>query len=173
MRIVWNETEKYFQAELIPGELWRDDKDSIQAVGFQTDGPPSWTWFTRKASVLNKLRDTPPQSGLAITEVALQRYNFLDQQERNKLELKKTYDKAKRAARKQSPDSEISGLHELVIPAKGYIDASDLPPIVSTWAFVRPEPPDACCIVCGDPLYWFPDYPDICMWCDKIDKNNT
>lgn len=173
MRIVWNQSEHYFQVEFTQGDLWKDDMETAKTVGFRTTGPPQWQWYTTKPSVLNKLRTNPPKSGITITEVALQKFQFLNDQEQKKLELKKTYEKAKKAARKQSKDPDISGLTELVIPDKGYIDQSDLPPLVPTWKFMPPPVPDACCFVCGEPLYWFPDYSDICLWCSKIDKNNA
>ena len=174
MRIVWDDQDNRFLAELTPGEQWRDDKDSIQAAGFQTDGPPSWIWFTRKASVLIKLRDSKPKTGITLTEVALEYFKQLHQKEEQKSALKKQFKDAQKKAKKESKDPEISGLVELVIPEKGYIDASDLAPIESKWKSPMFSKPDVFCIVCGDPLYLpFPDYPDICIWCDKVQREKT
>jgi hypothetical protein len=108
-----------------------------------------------------------------LTEIALAKYQTLNQKEEQKAALKKQFKDAQKKAKKESKDPEISGLVEFVIPEKGYIDASDLPLLEVHWkppVFLKP---DIFCIVCEDPLYLpFPDYPDICIWCDKIQREN-
>ena len=174
MRIIWDDQENRFLAELTPGEQWRDDKDVIQNAGFRTDGPPDWQWHTSKAATLNKLRDLKPKSGITLTEVALEHYKQLLQKEEQKAALKKQFKDAQKTAKKESKDPTISGTKELVIPEKGYIDASDLPLYESKWVPWYFPKPDVYCFICGDPLYLpFPDYPDVCLFCDKQQKENT
>lgn len=169
MRIIWNEEKSWFQAELTPGNLWRNDKDSIQAAGFRTEGPPSWIWYTTSSKTLNKLRESKPQSGLTITELALQKYQALEKKAAEKTALKKQVKKIKK-------DLGIGpgALHE----SKYYFDRDMgfecvvVEPKKSDYKWVAPKHPDppARCVVCGDGLYW-PDFNDICLWCDNLQKS--
>jgi hypothetical protein len=146
--------------------------EAAKAAGFKTDGPPSWLWHTSKAAVLNKLRAHKPSSGLTMTELALQKYQPLNQQEEQKAALKKQFKDAQKKAQKESKDPEISGLVELVIPeGKLWISAEDLPPIESKWSYTPPTPPEERCMVCEDPLYLY-DYENICLFCKKELDNN-
>lgn len=160
MRIIWSSEENWFQAELPPGENWRDDMELVKQSGFKTTGAPTWLWYTSKASTLNKLRDKKPKSGLIITEVALEKYKFLNEQEQKKVELKKLFEKGKQAAQKDSvkrPEYEKDGFVSFVVDRKDTRFAIK---------YVRPVPPAAYCFVCGDPVY---DYEgtDLCLWCSE------
>lgn len=169
MRIIWDEFNNRFTAELSPGENWREDMEAAKLSGFRTTGPPDWPWYASKASVLNKLRENKPKSGLVLTEVAFQKYKLINDKEQTKLSLRKEFKQAQKKAKKESKDPEISGLRDFIVPEKGYIDSTDLPPLVSTWTFPVFPKPDVYCFVCEAPLYLpFPDYPDICLWCEKI-----
>ena len=159
MRIVWNDIEKWFQAEIsLALEHWRDDVDHVKAAGFRTDGPPQWIWHTAKASTLNKLRKNPPKSGLAITELALLQYTTLNKQELEKEEFRRKFKKAAQ---------EISSCHwkEYIDPDTGItckvVEPADKP---FTWKYTPPPFPEAYCFICGSPVF---DYEgtDLCMWC--------
>jgi hypothetical protein len=169
MRIVWDEVNSRFLAELTPGEQWSSDLESIKIAGFKTDGPPQWQWYTIKALTLNKLRDARPKSGITLTELALEKYKIINQREEEKAALKKQLKKAQTKAKRESRDPTVLDL--IVLPEKGYVDVSDLPALEKQWippVFLKP---DIYCIVCEDPLYLpFPDYPDICLWCSKVQQ---
>lgn len=162
MRIIWNDTENWFQAELSLDENWRDDMELVKGIGFKTTGSPSWMWYTSKISTLNKLRDSKPKSGLVITEVALQKYKFLSEQAQKKAELKKTFQKEKLAA-----ENNVTTREEYTDPVTGmtgFVVKPSTEPF--TWKFIPPTPPDVYCFICGDPVYFY-DYPDMCLWCSK------
>lgn len=169
MRILWNEQENWFQAELGLREFWRDDMELVKHVGFKTTGSPSWIWHTSKASILNKLRDGSPKSGLTITELALEKYKTLNEQETKQSDLKKEFLKQRKTAALNRADKwpeyldPDTGIMCKVVPEaeKKYVPEYILPPL-----------PDLSCFMCGSPLYLY-DLPDICIWCDKIklDKN--
>jgi hypothetical protein len=170
MRIIWNEDEKKFQAELTPGDFWREEMELVKSVGFKTSGPPAWTWCTPKASVLNKLRDNKPKSGLFLTEVALEKYKSFSEKEEKNEAVKKAFLEAKKAAKKVSLDPSIKyeGMVELVIPEKGYIGAEDLPPM-PPWVNPRKEiltPCSGICMICESPVYFY-EKDTICLWCEK------
>ena len=169
MRIIWDPTEYRFLAELTPGELWREDMESVKAAGFKTTGPPSWQWYCFKAKPLNKLRENRPKSGLVLTELALEKYKQINDREEQKAALKKEFQQADKAAKKASKDSEISGTTELIIPeGKIWISREDLPPGKPfVWTYVRPEPPKELCMICDSPLYSIYEHPLICLWCEK------
>jgi hypothetical protein len=158
LRIIWNEQENWFQAELTPGESWRDDLDSVKLAGFKTTGEPSWQWYTSKISALNKLRSRPPKSGLVITELALEKFKLLSEQLHKKQELKKTYEKLKKAAQSVNwpefldPDTGVMCYVVSESKEKYKLD------------YTPPKPPDLCCVFCGQPLYCF-DATDVCVWC--------
>lgn len=169
MRIVWSDAEQYFQAELTPGDFWRSDMETVKEAGFKTTGEPSWIWHASKAAVLNKLRKNRPESGLVLTEVALEKYKLLNQREEEKAAVKKQFEVAKKAAKKESKDPEISGLTELIIPeGKFWISQEDLPRwepkcLVSK---VTPMPFTDRCLICDDSLAFYEDR-NVCMWCSK------
>jgi hypothetical protein len=172
VRIIWNTETKAFQAVLTAGEQWQSDLEAVKLAGFKTTGPPAWQWYTTKPSVLNKLRDNKPKSGLTLTEVALEQYKPLNEKEQQVLALKKQFQKEKKAAEKQSLDSSISGMVEVVIPDKGYIDASDLP--ASGWKHkfdITPMHSIDKCIICEDPLAFYEQ--TICLWCGKEQNERT
>src|ERR1700676_2235437 len=166
MRIIWNIEENWFQAELTPGDNWRDDMESVKKAGFKTTGEPLWLLHASKASALNKLRDGKPKSGLVITEVALANYKLLNDQETKKQELKKLFEKGKVAARRdfagsKTKEYEENGLTSFVVEQKdsGFVSK-----------YVKPTPPKENCLVCEDPLYFY-EYNNICIWC-KIELDN-
>lgn len=172
MRIYWHEEKKVFAVEF---HDFQSDLDAVKSAGFRTFGPPEWIWYAPPPGVnpLNRLRENKPASGLTLTEVAFNKYKTASEKLEQKTALKKQFQDAQKKAKKESKDPEISGLTEIVIPEKGYINQSDLPPFKSTWKpFVFPKP-DSVCVVCGDYLYLpLPDYPDICSWCDIQQKKH-
>jgi hypothetical protein len=174
MRVLWDDAESAFLAEFTPGEQWAGDLESAKTAGFKTSGPPNWKWLARKAAVLNKLRQNKPASGLTLTEVAFQHYKSINEREEKKAELKKNFQKLKKAADKESKDPEVSGLVELVIPEKGYIDASDLPSSAYQVVVYTPPPsPKDTCFICEEPVYFY-EKSGICLWCEReIELENT
>lgn len=161
MRITW--TNNRFEAELTPGELWRDDKDAIQNAGFRTDGPPDWTWFTQKASTLNKLRDNKPKSGLSITELALEKYQSLNKQDEEKAALKKQFEQAKKQAAKSVEDT-----NEYYVDDSTGITCIKVKPgnKLQYTKYVPPAVPEERCMICDDPIYFF-ESENICLSCEK------
>lgn len=164
MRIIWNENRSWFQAELTQGELWQNDKDSLQAAGFRTEGPPSWTWYATRSKTLTKLRDLKPKSGIVLTELALEKYNFFEKKITEKTALKKQAKQILKEADSGQPfeeyfDEGLGFMCALVKSKKS--DFVWIPP-------VHPQP-EAFCIICGDGLYLM-DYRDVCLWCDKQQK---
>lgn len=167
---MWNISENWFQAELSLGEHWREDMELVRSVGFHTTGSPDWIWHTTKASILNKLRENPPKSGLSITELALQRYEQIDQQDKKKTEIKKEFQKAKKAAEREI---NASNWKEFIDPETGIV-CKEVPPLETqvVWNYTPPPPPDAMCFICGSPVYDY-DYPDLCLWCSKVSEEKA
>jgi hypothetical protein len=163
MRILWNEQENWFQAELGLNEFWKDDMDLVRSVGFKTTGPPQWIWHTTKASHLNKLRDKKPKSGLTITETALEKYKLLNDQEQKKIELKKRFEKAKKLVADEITATNwkdyIDAETGIVCKQVEQIDTKFVPKYV-----IQPAP-EVYCFVCGSPLYYY-EAPDVCLYCE-------
>jgi hypothetical protein len=165
VKIVWNESERYFEAIFASGDQWRSDLEAAKAAGFKTGGPPAWTWYTGKAEVLTKLKKHRPE-GITISETAMRMFTALNQQVQIKTELKKAFLAARKIDKKASPDHRISGMTTMKVPARGYIIASDLPPYVSTYEkYIPPPPPDERCLICDEPIYFY-EYL-VCLWCEK------
>lgn len=155
MRILWDSVGNKFQAE-----YQRDEVELLKSAGFKTDGPPSWGWYTSKAATLNKLRKINPKSGLTISELALEKYKLINEQESKKKELKKLFQKESKVAQNNSekrPEYEKDGFVSFVVEQKDK-------PFVPT--YILPEPPSNFCFFCGDFIY---DYEgiDLCLWCQK------
>lgn len=161
MRITW--TNERFEAELTPGEKWREDMEAAKASGFKTTGPPSWQWYTEKAAVLNKLRDNRPSSGLTLTELALQKYQTLNKHDEEKAALKKQFEAAKKEAEKSAPDTnkyyvdQETGITCIVVSPGSKLPYTKYNP---------PAPPSERCMICDDPIYFF-ESPNICLSCEK------
>jgi hypothetical protein len=165
LRIIWDDQENRFLAELTINEQWREDMEAAKAAGFKTNGPPQWHWYATKASALNKLRENKPKSGLVLTEVALSHYQSLNQKEEQKAALKKQF----KTAQKQAKKTEKLPEAEMYFDTEIGVICLVVKPKVSE--FIQPVihgKSDTICIACGDLLYPPWDYPDICVWCDKI-----
>lgn len=169
MRIDWDASTRTFRAEFSPGAEWANDQQAAKDAGFKTSGPPAWSWSTPKVEPLNKLKAQRPASGLNISQEALAAYTQMQAvYEANQIvltQLKEAKKERKRAEKKETHE----GLVQLVIPAKGYIDASDLPPWITLAirTALPPNPNSAKCISCGDALYFY-EHPKFCLWCEKI-----
>jgi hypothetical protein len=163
MRIIWDNENNWFQAELSLNENWRDDADLVRSIGFKTDGPPAWVWHTTKVSILDKLREHRPKSGLTITEVALEKYKSLKEKSDKKHELKKLFVKAKKVAETTAADETRKTYEHPELGTCVYVEPEA---DKFTTKYVRPVPPDVYCFVCGDPIYPY-EYPDLCLWCSK------
>jgi len=168
MRITWNTAENRFQIEVDHATL-RDDVDSVKTAGFRTTGPPQWVWYTNKISSLESLRKNPPKSGLTITELALEKYKFLKEQAEKKAEVKRAFEQEMKAAEERAP----SKWPQYKDPETG-ITCFIVEPAAESfvWKYVAPEPPPQTCFICGSPLYMF-DLDDICLWCEKKDKEKA
>jgi len=160
MRIIWNNNR--FEAEFAQNEF-RADLDAAKSAGFKTTGPPDWVWYTDKSSVVDKLRKNRPPT-LAVTELALQKFQQLSQIDSQKQQIREQFKQANKQDKTKSKDPSISGLVEITIPEKGYLDSSDYPPLETKHEFSIPKPPSERCMMCDDPLYLI-DYPNVCLWC--------
>jgi|SRR5579859_5386975 len=170
MRIIWNQQHQIFQSEF--SSDFQGDLEAVKAAGFRTFGAPEWIWYAPPPGVkaLNRLKAKPPASGLTITETALERYKPLNEREQKKEEIKKALKEARKAAKKEEKNNDPTTL--LVIPEKGYIDASDLPPLPPfVRTYVSPEYPHEFCFICGCKVYLNSiektEPLPICLWCEK------
>ncbi len=190
MRITWNQNENRFEAEFAKGDAWDGDKDSASGAGFRTDGPPAWTWYATKASVLTKLKENRPVSGLTVTREALDAYNRLLEVERKNEELrkyvkeqkkqyKKTVEKARIEADSQGEEvePEYEPSHYYAMPeywkGKQEITRADLPADVVARLDKhesvpqRRAEPTATCVMCTAPIYFYEKQdPPTCLWCE-------
>jgi hypothetical protein len=149
---------------------FQGDLAAVKAAGFKPDTTSgAWVWWTAKASVLGKLRENRPASGLTIAADAKAHYASIAEMEAKNSKIKaeaKEYTKS--VKKKRDVTEQIK--HAPVIPAKGYIDKEDLspqPPQVNK--YVPPPPPDTKCIICGAPVYFYElQNPPVCMWDEKI-----
>jgi len=168
VRIIWDDQENRFLAELTPGEQWREDMEAAKAAGFRTTGPPSWQWYAGTVETLENIRKHPPKSGLLITEQALQKYKPILEKFQQKQELRKQFKQAQKIAKKSEKflepemffDAEIGVTCVVVKPSQ----------IIFVSTFIRPEPPKERCLLCEDPLYPPLDGRTFCAWCEIENK---
>ena len=165
MRIIWDNNR--FQAELTPGENWRNDLDCVKSAKFITDGAESgWIWYTTRVVPIDKLKKDRPLSGLVLTELAFKKYTELSRKQQEKEELKKQFKKEQKKANKKAKESEVelptyvdeeTGITCILVspPAERFksmypkVDYSKLPK----------------CMICEEPLFPPFDGNLVCGWC--------
>lgn len=172
MNLRWSGTFRRFEAEFSTD--FHGDLAAVKAAGFKTDGAPEWIWYSYKAAPLVKLRENRPASGLTITPEAKEQFTPMAQMEEKNAEVKKQLAEHNKALKKKLKIEEQE-CNATVIPAKGYIDASDLPPMPPrTEAFIPPVWDGPRCAICKSQLLPFELHnPNICMWCEKTVLDNA
>lgn len=166
-----------FEAEFTTD--FHGDLAAVKAAGFRTTGPPSWTWWTTKLTVLNKLRENKPASGLTIAEDAYQAYLRLSEIEAKNAEVRKQFAPIKAEQDKVKKERKKKEIHDLIyievkIPSKlgsdfDYIGAEDLPP-TAPFEFKNPIPAHLgpWCHVCVAPVYFYElQNPPTCLFCEN------
>ena len=165
MNLRWNGTLRRFEAEFSAD--FQGDLAAVKAAGFKTNGAPGWIWHTSKAGPLTKLR-TLRAGLLTISPEARAQYILLAaMDEKNaivKAQLQKVTKERKKKEKINAPST------EMIVPEKGYIDASDLPPLSClVQPYIPPPPPETKCIICGVPVYFYElQNPPVCLWDEKI-----
>lgn len=166
MNLNWNGTYNRFEAEFSAD--FQGDLAAVKAAGFKTEGPPGWVWHSYKAEPLTKLRENRPQSGLTITPEAREQFTALVTVEAKNAEMKAQLAAHNKELKKKLKIEEQEG-KAFIIPAKGYIDASDLSPCeIKYTPYVRLPWTGPLCSICSAPLLPFELHdPNICMYCEK------
>ena len=166
-----------FEAEFTTD--FHGDLAAVKAAGFRTTGPPSWTWWTTKLAVLNKLRENKPASGLTIAEDAYQAYLRLSEIEAKNAEVRAKFAPIKAEQDKVKKERKKKEVHDqtyiaVTIPSKpgsdfDYIGAEDLPPL-PPFESKNPIPPHLgpWCCVCSAPVYPYELLnPPTCLFCEN------
>ena len=180
MLITYNSTNNRFELQLQSGASWNAEMELAKATGFKCDGPPSWTWATLRATVVNKLKQNRPMV-LEITPQALEEFNKQLPQE---LENDKIKEQVKALKKEQSKrEKRERHVAELVtnIPeyfrGKDEIGREDLPQDVidrcnKKTEFIIPIAPILKCQYCHESVYYYEiQDPPTCMWCEvQLDK---
>lgn len=162
MKLVWNKREACFEAEF---QDFQSDLLAVKVAGFKTTGKPDWKWFTFKTSVLDKLKENRPASGLTILEDALNHYNRLKEEEKKKEELLKELKRAKKVVKKEEPYQLPEGR------MFGYNEVKDTEPTVRI-GYIPPKWEGAVCFICRCPVYFYEKLePPTCMWCEIVLDN--
>ena len=173
MNLKWNAACQYFEAEF--SSDFQGDLAAVKAAGFKTDGPPEWKWYTYKAGPLSKLRENRPTSGLTISPEAKAQFVSLWAMEERNAKTKAELAEHTKALKKKIKEETHEGTTPVIVPAKGYIEASDLPPFTPVCTqFTPPNKPSTVCIICGDPVYFYEKQdPPTCLYCEKIVLDNS
>jgi hypothetical protein len=171
LNLRWNTSLRRFEAEF--SSDFNGDLAAVKAAGFKTDGAPGWIWHTSKAGPLTKLRILRPGL-LTISPEARANYTLLSVAEARNAEIKaKAAEHNKTQKKKQKIQEQAT--RAFIIPEKGYIDASDLPPQPAYVSpFAPPPPPETRCIICAAPVYFYElQDPPTCLFCEKIVLDNA
>jgi hypothetical protein len=171
MNLRWSGTFRRFEAEFSTD--FHGDLAAVKAAGFKTDGAPEWIWYSYKAAPLVKLRESRPASGLTITPEAREQFTALAAVEAKNAEMKAQLAAHNKTLKKKLKLEKEEG-NAIKIPEKGYIDASDLPPMpprenvkVAPWT-------GPTCVICKAPLLPFElQDPKVCLWCERIVLDNA
>lgn len=172
MRITWNPELREFRAELSPGPMWQTEQATAKSSGFKSSGPPDWVWWTKKASVLTKLRDSRVESGLTtltVTPDARLEYDKLVQTEARNADVLKQLKDAKKAQKKDMADQPGGTGFEYDADGWAIIDKGD----AAVWSHVKykaPSLPTELCTVCRTPVYYHERRsPAVCLECEFPD----
>lgn len=169
MRITWNPELREFRAELSQGSEWQKEQQTTKSSGFKSSGPPDWIWWTKKASVLTKLRDSRVSLGLTtltVTPDARLEYDKLVQTEAANAEVLRQLKEAKKAQKKDAADQ--PGGTGFQYDAEGWaiVDADDSPVWAATKYNVSAFPTERC-TVCQTPVYYYEKRdPAVCLECE-------
>lgn len=160
---------KEFRAELQPGTAWSTEQTAVKQAGFKSSGPPDWIWWTKKASVVTKLRDSRVSLGLTtltVTPDARLEYDKLVQTEAANSEVLRQLKEAKKAQKKDAADQ--SGGTGFQYDAEGWaiIDKGDSPVWTATKYNISAFPTERC-TVCQTPVYHYEKRdPAVCLECE-------
>lgn len=172
MNLRWNTDLRRFEVEF---HDFASEQPLVKAVGFKTDGPPAWVWYSYKSEPLTKLRENKP-SVLTISADARSEYNRLHVVEQRNAEIKAQMQTATKELKKKlkTEKQDAAKPDEYLDPETGIIcqKIAPKPPIrVESLANLKKDPPAEKCVICGDGLY---DYeyplsgPKACFWCQKV-----
>lgn len=171
MNLRWNPDLFRFEAEF--SSDFQGDLAAVKAAGFKTDGAPAWTWYTYKAGPLTELRNLRPGL-LTISPDGRANYTRLREvEERNakvKAELAQHTKQLKKTLRIQEQEG-----NAVCVPEKGYVEASDFPPMpIRANSYTPPPPPDTKCCICQSPVYFYEKQdPPTCLYCEKLVLDNS
>jgi hypothetical protein len=166
MHLTWNPSLRRFEAQFTDFAV---DQPLVKKAGFKTDGPPSWVWWTAKASPLVKLKGTP---NLTIAKDARVEFDALNAREQQAAEIKKKAKDAQKALKKKLENDRREETCEVMFNGKAYIDTEDLPPMPPLAnPYISPPPPTETCFICAVPVYPY-EYAEgstpSCLWCQKL-----
>jgi len=176
MNLRWDATFRRFIAEF--SSDFQGDLAAVKAAGFKPDtSTGTWVWWTGKAAPLTKLRENRPASGLTITPEAREQYAPLAEMEAKNAEIKAAAAKANKELKKKLKESAA----DPSMPEKGYIDASDIPPLPPAEnPYVRPpdDPNAPRCCICKALIEMFlygddEPRPVACLYCQKKVLDNA
>jgi len=170
MNLAWNSELRRFEVEFHDFE---DEQPRVKAVGFKTDGPPAWVWYSLKSEPLTKLKENKPAT-LTISPEARAEYSRL-----HVVELRNAEVKAQAKAAAKELKKKLKGDKADAMKPNEYLDEETglicyqvklkEKPYVSPMKIAAP--PEEKCVVCQHPIYAY-EYeagaPQICLWCQKI-----
>lgn len=162
-----------FEAEFTTD--FNGDYNAVKAAGFRYEGL-NRIWYTSKLTVLNKLRENKPASGLTIAEDAYQAYLRLTETERINAEVRAKFAPIKEEQDKEKKKRKKKEVHDqtyiaVSIPPKpgqdfDYIGAEDLLPMPPfEKAYVPSTSPSTTCSTCRQPTYFY-ELSNLCLWCE-------
>lgn len=174
MNLLWNPTERRFEAQF---HDFASEQPLVKKVGFRTDGPPAWVWYSVKAEPLAKLRENRPAI-LTITPEARAEYTRLHDQELKHAEMKAKLKAAAKELKKKLKQDAVSA-EEYFDQELGFVCLKVAPkqmPRIQSFDRINRNLTSDKCIICGSNLYayeWDPAGPRVCLWCQKIVLDNS
>lgn len=177
MNLRWNAQERRFEAEFHDFAV---EQPLVKSVGFKTDGPPAWVWYSTKSEPLTKLRENKP-AVLTITPEARAEYTRLYEQELKHAEMR-----AKLKAAAKELKKKLKGEKQDALKPEEYFDeevgfvcmkvAFKAMPAAHTLENINRNLTSEKCIICNTSLYAYefpPEGPKVCLWDQKIVLDNA
>lgn len=175
MNLKWNSDYRRFEVEF---HNFTEEQPLIKTVGFKTDGPPAWVWYSIKSEPLTKLRENRP-AVLNINADARQEYARLKEVEDRNAATKTALKEQQKVLKKKLNNDKLDSLKpsEYLDEALGFV-CIIVKPNSEPWTskFTLNPPPEITCFICGTPVYSY-EYGEnqtpSCLWCQKIVLDNA
>lgn len=171
MNLRWNPDLRRFEVEF---HNFTEEQPLVKAVGFKTDGPPAWVWYSYKSEPLTKLREKKPAT-LTINPDARTEYLALKEVEDRNAAVKAQMKENAKALKKKLKIDKQDAMRpdEYLDEETGMVCLRVLPSTAAPFEMPKSKTPipSVLCFICEEPVFEYEygeGHKPSCLWCQKI-----